>query len=1097
EDPPIDEFVTNESLEQKVMFGEPIDPDLAKTEELPLDNVAESKSTESSSDTEEMTEFESPDQDELNELVTDITSMGLDDNVLGRNGLNEAIRDAEDAEAKGGSYLEGFTISIERQMSEKQNDPVEINHPNAESLPPGDRDPAYEKYIDHKNKLEAGRESGIGWHRDSVDAYHRMGMTYNAYVSGEKINGLPVTKADVFISGVRFYQSNIFETAIIRAVKFACNVLGDKHEGKIETEQNAIDKGIKRPGPLKDDLGACDNGDAKAVSAENIKQVRTDIPEYGIEYGIDTTKGLSYNSADNLKIYQPTDYISKIDIGGGKSFNVLGIRMVDVDGNRALVGPDGKVVHESIRNETGLTDGDKARLESRYDAFESKAAKDPISHMAENRGISVEELKSQYTEKAMDTYASRVENQMLGEANRLETRTIPEAREEMNSLRQDFNKLDKLETAISRSGAEPGEIKLSDIQDLKIELSSGIEKLETRINAMENRVELLRDVHAQVNGASIEDRFDRAASTEDNAVGRAGRIEYIDQDTDKKIIDTVDQGTEKITGDIEKYNTANPESSVSYDVESGELYNKFGVSESGKYDEKYATVDKSELPSDNPDSIQEYISKHIDVDFDKYRDYEPEQQDSKQEVEAEQQQGTEVGQQETNPDVEQSQHLEGDTYSTDTPDTSPEGEHKEKPDVETAAEKQLHEENPDAEKETKPETEHSEKDETQDMEHDIDKDSDKSEKDPVDSESDIEAETEQHSFKIEAEATAEETEIKIGVAEGSEQEDFHSSDEINSSKSEKGNDTSEENEAQAVAAHDDEASGDTSSKHDEKREDTPVESESTTQSDEFNSSPDTVDIEIMDQYKEYLDIYFLDTENVIIIEDDVVQPILDVYEGSGQSDFKEIFDAISEIMAGQDDIMTQIDKYIDLVDAFIEAAPDPAEAYDMFSNSLIEAGVPEEISNAVMDEMFSMDRIAETMETGEVQVTIGDQELIVDEIGIFDAATGEPAGGFTDDQTANEFYESAEQSLYDTGYDRFDVDASDNGIEAGSPVDTESLTSDFEEIKPDISVGDDPDFEVGGVPETAVEVPGGLEGVEAAEAGAAVEGVEAAAALLL
>ena len=107
-------------------------------------------------------------------------------------------------------------------MNEQQSDPVETQQP-AEQAPPTDKDTAFERYMDHKDKLETSRADSGNWHRDCISAYHRMGMNYNAYLSGEKVNGMPVTKADVFVSGIRFYQSNIIETAIIRAVKFACN----------------------------------------------------------------------------------------------------------------------------------------------------------------------------------------------------------------------------------------------------------------------------------------------------------------------------------------------------------------------------------------------------------------------------------------------------------------------------------------------------------------------------------------------------------------------------------------------------------------------------------------------------------------------------------------------------------------------------------------------------------------------------------------------------------------------------------------------------------------------------------------------------------
>ena len=986
--------------------------------------------------TEDGNEFEIPSQDDLNEIVVDVTSFGLDEEVLGRESLMDAIRNAEKTEANGGSYVDGFTSSIEHQMSERQPDQIETRQPGVEPAPPSERDAAFEKYMDHKNQLEAGRAGGGSWPRDSIDAYHRMGMTYNAYKSGEKIDGMPVTKADVFLSGVKFYQSNIFETAIIRAVKFACNALSDKQEGKVETEQN-LWTGVEKDTPLKDDLGAFDSGDATAVSQEDVSRVRVDVPEYGVDYGLDTTKGTSYNSTDNLKIFQPTDYVGKIDIGGGKAFSVPGVRMVDIDGNRALVGPDGKVVHESIRNETALSDTDKSRIESRCDAFESPSAKEQISDMADRRGISVEDLKTQYAEKAMDTYASRVESQMLAEANRLETRTIPEARQELSSFQEDYNKLDKLETAVSRNGSDSSDIQPNEIQNLKAELQTGIDKLETRISAMEDRVDLLRDVRAQVKDATVEDRFSRAVSTEDNAVGRAGRIEYISQDTDTKIMDIVDKGTEKIMADVEKYNAANPESSVSYDADKGEMYNKFGVSESGKYDDRYATVDKAELPSGSPDSVQEHISKHIDTDFDKFKDFDPEKQDAQNDVETNQQPETEVTQPETPPEVDQpAPQPEVETpQEAPQPETTPEVD---QPQAETETPEEL------TPQEAVPE-------ET-----------------PVEAPADdVEAESVE-----DANATTE-----------TPQEDPTSVEEIKPPPVEKGLEAEEDiAEAKLVAAND---------------EDSNVASETAT--DENPSATDGKDVSAderdgseTDQIRDILDSYFDDGDSVISSTDDVIQPITEIFESTGQTDFKSVFDTISDMMSTSGMMADQMDKVNDLLEGLIEGSLSPAEAADMFADSMSAAGFSDEAIDAILTDALptDMELVAQPLDL-EVTITIGDQDLTIADNELLSATSGEMTGGFSDDTAADMFYQDVDKTLYDTGSG---VDVPDTGMEVGTPdaADIDSLMPDIEAIQPpDVAIDE------GGLgnPETAVEIPGGIEGVEAAEGGAAVEGIEAAALL--
>ena len=1007
--------------------------DLPEPDELPPDSefVEISPSENAVTEPEESVLYKLPDQEEINELAADVTSIGLDDEVLGRDNLQDAIRSAEEAETKGGSYVEAFSSTAQRLLSEKHStDSVEAEQTGIPDSQPTDQDLARERYLEHKGKLEASYKNGGSWHRDTIDAYHRMGMTYNAYLSGEKIDGLPVTKVDVFLKGMRFYQSNIFETAIIRAVKFACGVIKDSHEEKVEVEQNATDKGVERETPLRDDLGAFDHGDATGVAREEISAIRVDIPEYGIDLGIDSTKGQTYNSTENVKIFQPTDYVAKIDIGDGKTFNVPGMRLVEIGDSKTLVGPDGKVAFESARTDTGLSASDRTRIENRCDTFESRNVRDPFADLAQTRGVSVDDLKTQYADRAKDMYASRVENNMLAEANRLETRTIPEAKEELKSFQEDYSKLDKLETAVSRGDASSEDMQPTDIQSLKAELRTGVDVLQDRISAVESRVELLRDVRSQVNGSTIEDRFTRAATTEDHAVGRAGRIEYISNDTDKKIVDMVDRGTDKILGDVEKFNAANPESSVSYDHDSGELYNRFGVSESGKYDEHYATVDKSELPSDSPDSIQEHISKYADTDFDKWREFESDKPEQPQDVEKPEPDMESSPPETPQPDVEQPSAAE---TATQLPEEQP---------IETAG--------PDAATETElpskaakaPELDAGEK---------IGVSADETVPEP---EGQIEPEREQISVDEITDLAAVDKKVDPNAED--------------------------ETLAQAVAAHDD--GTETPAAELDKQE------TSTSDGSEMERG---VHDDISDKVKEILDDYFSDTDGLMSPENDVIQPISDLLWEAGIENYSQVFDTISKIMAGQTDVLDHTSKFTDLVEGFIEVSPVPANAYEAFEDSMLEAGVPYEISDAVMEDMLSLDNLTEPFDIGAVNLTIGEQDLTIDPTGIYDVITGEPAGGFTDDQSADRFFEQADQSLYERGAD---MELPGINMEVSNPDSVESLQPDFDMLGVRDVVPGEEVFDVG-VPEAPADIPGAIEGVEAAES--AAEGIEAAAAALL
>lgn len=566
-------------------------------------------------------------QDELNTLVGNVTELGADNEVLGKERLLEAFREAESSETKGGSYVEGFTSAVQRMLGVRlEQDPVEQPGVRVDdTAQPEETGGAKERFQHHKERYDAQFETVSPWPRDTVSAYHRMAMTYNAYVAGEKINGMEVSKIDVFLSGVRFYQSNIFETAIIRSLRFAGDLIKEKYaEDRVETGQNATETEQVRETRLKDDVGGFDHGDATAVSGEEVKSIRNTIKEYGIDYGIDTTRGLDRSSTDNVRIFRPTDYVGRVDIGPDKTAAIPGVRLVEIDGNRALVAPDGKVVHENTRFGTadGFRPEDYARIESRCDIFRSPALQEQLGRMADSRGVSIETVKAEYVDKALEAYAGRIEKTMLGEADRLERQTIPEAREELNSLREDLMKLDRIDASLGKEGVDTERgISKTEIAKLRSSLQSGIETLESRITAMEGRVELLRDTHAQIDSSSVKDRFERAANAEEQAVGRGGRIEYISSDVDKRLVEVIDVGSDRIVADVERFNEAHPDMQLTYDTDTGELYNRFGVSDTGEFNPEYATVDTSELPADNPEAIREYISEHAGDDFDAFREF--------------------------------------------------------------------------------------------------------------------------------------------------------------------------------------------------------------------------------------------------------------------------------------------------------------------------------------------------------------------------------------------------------------------------------------------------------------------------------------------
>lgn len=90
---------------------------------------------------------------------------------------------------------------------------------------------------------------------------------------------------------------------------------------------------------------------------------------------------------------------------------------------------------------------------------------------------------------------------------------------------------------------------------------------------------------------------------------------------DKRLSDVIDAGTERVEEVVEKFNEAHPDMQLSYDADTGELFNHFGVSEIGGFNPEYATVEASELPSDHPDAIKEYVAEHGEADFSEFKEF--------------------------------------------------------------------------------------------------------------------------------------------------------------------------------------------------------------------------------------------------------------------------------------------------------------------------------------------------------------------------------------------------------------------------------------------------------------------------------------------
>ena len=171
-----------------------------------------------------------------------------------------------------------------------------------------------------------------------------------------------------------------------------------------------------------------------------------------------------------------------------------------------------------------------------------------------------------------------------------------------------------------------------------------------------------------------------------------------------------------------------------------------------------------------------------------------------------------------------------------------------------------------------------------------------------------------------------------------------------------------------------------------------------------------------------------------------------------------------------------------MVHAIADISEVSADAIGSFIDSIQDT----DFANELIAEIGKPEIVIPETDIGEAVVSIGGEDLAVGSEGLHDAVTGDPLGGFADDDSAAQYLEGTEKELFDTPAD-VDIGAEDVEITAGAQQKMESLGDTLDEITGGAVGTEDLSGEAVNGIEAGTEVAGGVEAAEAAGGAAAAE----------
>lgn len=509
---------------------------------------------------------------------------------------------------------------VEKDVGKEDFGNIE-NHPE---------DNTKEKPQTHEEKMEAAhekKEAAIDYSKNTFRSFYNMQEKYHAYKSGTEVDGKAVGKVDVFISGVQFVNSNIFETLILTGFR-AIERAFDKDKADVEKPEGGI--GIGETGhsdittdklSIKDDVGAYDNGYARGVDKDEVEAARVENSEYGRFFGADTSREPNARmSTENMNVWtedRPMEISGVNEKGFVESLKIPSMRMVEISGNFYQVNAFGGVEASKIYNHDVDIKGFP-----QLDVSRDPSIAKQIEMSANTKGVSVEQFKADIVESSKEQFAQRIETQWEKESDRLSDK-IESTKQDLDSLKDRLSSLEGKEAQFEKSNLEIPENKaaLEEIKGLKEEIGSGIEKAEYRLKSMEAYQDYIDSAKNYTKDGTVEDRFERAVTGEKLAAGRGENVEYLSKEADEKY-EKLSEIEPKENFDMEKPMEAGQEKP-----------------DAAEREQKASETEKPEL--DQPQDTEKAVLEKVDTETNQQQ-VEQEQDKENQEKITEQPEGKEV-----------------------------------------------------------------------------------------------------------------------------------------------------------------------------------------------------------------------------------------------------------------------------------------------------------------------------------------------------------------------------------------------------------------------------------------------------------------------
>lgn len=458
-------------------------------------------------------------------------------------------------------------------------------------------DPMREQYIEKMNEAREKKSEQIPYFRDTFFAYYDMKEKYYAMKADIPLNGKPVSKADFTVSVMRFLNSNIFETMILRLI----DSYSDKKEkdNGPDIDRNHEDRQDRNMG-AKDDVGAYDNGYAKNVDKTEADAARTaGNTEYGQFFGANTAGNTDkqFSREDrtvwNTKpLVEFAPRISADERTISRAQHIPEMRTVEVGGNFYLVNPFGKVEATKIYHQDNVIKSFPDMDVTRYnDTLVTR-----MSEVATDRGLTLDQYKAEIEVRCKEAFANRIESQWEGESQRLGS-LAESIKGDIGTLKEQIKNVDlqgqKIEAG-NLSDTEKGKM-LAEVSDIRKGLENGLEKAQNRLDNVEKYKEYIDYAKGIADKSDIDSRFSRAAIGESMAAGRAENVEYASGDTYEKLQQLLEHEPEK--------------QDVDNDSSKPEVDNDAGKQEAAPDNEQTDQPDRGEEKQDNVDKNEDSQNK--------------------------------------------------------------------------------------------------------------------------------------------------------------------------------------------------------------------------------------------------------------------------------------------------------------------------------------------------------------------------------------------------------------------------------------------------------------------------------------------------------